>query len=1017
VRWLIANLLWMLPGSVAVAGTFGTVVPISGHGSDLALDEKRGLVYVANYTGNRVDVVSTATKTLQTSLNVAAQPASLALSPDGRYLVVTHYGNFQAPNTPSNAVTVLDLNSNLKQTFTFGSPPLGVAFGLDNLAFIATMQDFVLLDPSNGTTRVLETVAGVTAKLLPVPAGTFPPEIVRASVAASGDGLWVYGIAETSAPEKSVIFRYDVYSKQVLPVNCTTTPPLGPRVTSVNQDGSLYLTGWGLHSRRSFFLAEFRNASGKFNIGSHAIDSARGLVYLQYDEGVTAPVPTLMVAEADNLAVRERLRLAENLAGKSLLSANGEVMYSISDSGLTVLPVGALSKAPRVASAQEDVVFRGNFCDRKMMTQEIEIVDPGGGRTDFSLAPSEGIAVSPASGITPMRVKVTINPTTFQNQLGTQPGSVKIQSQAAVNLPNPVRVLINNKEPDQRGTIYNVPGTLVDLLADPARNRFYILRQDKNQVLVFDGATYRQIATLRTGNTPTQMALTLDRQYLLVGNDHSQLANVYDLDRLEQLDPILFPAGHYPRSIAVSGRAILAASRVAGPANQISRVDLYAHLAVTLPTLGIYENKINVNTVLAASPSGARIFVAQADGTVMLYDANGDTFVASRKDFKGLSGAFAALSDERFVADTYLLNGSLVAVKQFESATEKSSGFALLDQNGLRTTAASASSPGVIQRVDFSQGTIRSTRMIEAPLLVQSTTVTVPGECQDLFGQTVCKPPITITVTVGSPFTRTLAPLANRSAIISLTTSGFTVLSWNFDAAVADPRIERVVNAADRSEAVAPGGLIVVTGRDLSLVNAATREVPLPTALAESCLTVNGVLVPMILLSSTQINAQLPFNVAGNATMVLRTPAGVSNNYNFVIQAAAPSVFRSGVAGPDQDLPTLVRATNWELVTLSNPIHPEDWIVIYATGLGLTAPGVESGYPGPSDPLAEALIQPEVSLGGVALPIAYAGLVPGQVGVYQINAQVPYWVPLGMEVPLKITQGGSSTTLTVRVVK
>ncbi len=285
-RWLIANLLWMLPGSVAVAGTFGTVVPISGHGSDLALDEKRGLVYVANYTGNRVDVVSTATKTLQTSLNVAAQPASLALSPDGRYLVVTHYGNFQAPNTPSNAVTVLDLNSNLKQTFTFGSPPLGVAFGLDNLAFIATMQDFVLLDPSNGTTRVLETVAGVTAKLLPVPAGTFPPEIVRASLAASGDGLWVYGIAEMGAADQAVAFRYNVYSKQVAAVGWVASPPLGPRVTSVNQDGSLYLTGWGLFSRRGVLLAQFPNASGKFNIGSHAIDSARGLVYLQFDEAV-----------------------------------------------------------------------------------------------------------------------------------------------------------------------------------------------------------------------------------------------------------------------------------------------------------------------------------------------------------------------------------------------------------------------------------------------------------------------------------------------------------------------------------------------------------------------------------------------------------------------------------------------------------------------------------------------------------------------------------------------------------
>ena len=30
----------------------------------------------------------------------------------------------------------------------------------------------------------------------------------------------------------------------------------------------------------------------------------------------------------------------------------------------------------------------------------------------------------------------------------------------------------------------------MDILADPARNRFYVLRQDKNQVLVFDGSTY-----------------------------------------------------------------------------------------------------------------------------------------------------------------------------------------------------------------------------------------------------------------------------------------------------------------------------------------------------------------------------------------------------------------------------------------------------------------------------------------------------------------------------------------------
>jgi uncharacterized protein (TIGR03437 family) len=71
----------------------------------------------------------------------------------------------------------------------------------------------------------------------------------------------------------------------------------------------------------------------------------------------------------------------------------------------------------------------------------------------------------------------------------------------------------------------------------------------------------------------------------------------------------------------------------------------------------------------------------------------------------------------------------------------------------------------------------------------------------------------------------------------------------------------------------------------------------------------------------------------------------------------------------------------------------------------------------PSDPLAGAVIHPTVTLGGVGLDILYAGLTPGSVGLNQINATVPKSVPLGLSLPLVITQGGSSTTLNVRVVK
>jgi len=60
--------------------------------------------------------------------------------------------------------------------------------------------------------------------------------------------------------------------------------------------------------------------------------------------------------------------------------------------------------------------------------------------------------------------------------------------------------------------------------------------------------------------------------------------------------------------------------------------------------------------------------------------------------------------------------------------------------------------------------------------------------------------------------------------------------------------------------------------------------------------------------------------------------------------------------------------------------------------------------------------QPDVALGSLSLPLYYAGLAPGEVGVYQINALVPGWAPTGMQVPLTITQGSVSTTLTVRVI-
>jgi uncharacterized protein (TIGR03437 family) len=561
-------------------------------------------------------------------------------------------------------------------------------------------------------------------------------------------------------------------------------------------------------------------------------------------------------------------------------------------------------------------------------------------------------------------------------------------------------VLINSHQPAQRGTFVDVPGTLVDILPDPSRPQFYILRQDQNQVQVYNSVNNTLITTFRTGNTPMGMAITFDGNYLLVGCDNAQYVNVFDLNALQPAQPVRMFNGDYVQSLAASSNAILAVTRNAsGGSPTIHSLSLTTLMSTRLSSLGVYQNQVALNSVMTASTNGSSILMASANGQVMLYDANSNSFTVSRQDFTTLAGSYAASNFNQYVVGNNLLDSSLVPMSKFETGSGSSSGFAFVNQGGFRTTAptpatgAQSTAPGVIERLNLSNpasAVSLATSIVEAPLLGTST----------------------------QAFTRTLAPIFDGSAIINLTVSGFTVLAPNYDASVAPPQITSVVNAANFTSPVAPGGLITVFGNQLSPVNLATSEVPLPTALADSCLTVNGLPMPILFVSPNQVNAQIPFQTVGNVTLILRTPGGTSDNYNLQILPGAPSVFQVNAPGEQNvTVPAIIRNDDGGLVTDSHPIHRtgNTALVIYGTGLGQTAPAVQNGTPSPQSPLAVAISQPVVTLGGVPLPLIYFGLTPGEVGVNQINVSVPSNVPVGF-VPLVISQEGSSTTVTVRVV-
>jgi len=86
---------------------------------------------------------------------------------------------------------------------------------------VATTTEFLSFDPVSGGNLTVGTVQNVTANTLPAPPANFPPQIVAASMAASGDGNFIYGLTDT------IRFKYDVRQKWVTSLGYTSTPTMG----------------------------------------------------------------------------------------------------------------------------------------------------------------------------------------------------------------------------------------------------------------------------------------------------------------------------------------------------------------------------------------------------------------------------------------------------------------------------------------------------------------------------------------------------------------------------------------------------------------------------------------------------------------------------------------------------------------------------------------------------------------------------------------------------------------------
>jgi len=224
-----------------------------------------------------------------------------------------------------------------------------------------------------------------------------------------------------------------------------------------------------------------------------------------------------------------------------------------------------------------------------------------------------------------------------------------------------------------------------------------------------------------------------------------------------------------------------------------------------------------------------------------------------------------------------------------------------------------------------------------------------------------------------------------------------------------------VVNAATFTPggAIAPGAIVAVFGSNLATGSMAATQSPLPTALNQTSVTFNGVAAPLFYVSSGQVNAQVPFNVpAGSVSVQVSRGTSTSATEMVNVASASPGIF---IVDETNQTGAIVHL-NGTVVTTSAPAVPGEYLSIYCTGLGPLNMPVQSGAAGPTTaPLPQTVATPTVMIGGTSAIVAYSGLAPGFVGLYQVNVQVPAGVTAGNQQIQIVTGTVASNTATLAV--
>jgi uncharacterized protein (TIGR03437 family) len=269
---------------------------------------------------------------------------------------------------------------------------------------------------------------------------------------------------------------------------------------------------------------------------------------------------------------------------------------------------------------------------------------------------------------------------------------------------------------------------------------------------------------------------------------------------------------------------------------------------------------------------------------------------------------------------------------------------------------------------------------------------------------------------LGGPELQSLTP----SAQMQVTIPGYGAALLRLANATPSLMPEGVVNGATfQSGPVAPGEIVSLFGSAIGPPTPAPLTLTNPRLVANSIESVHvyfdGTPAPLLYASVGQVNAVVPYSVAGKSSTVLQLEyLGVlSNPVTLQVAATAPGVF--SIDGSGQGPGAILNTSDGSVNSPAKPAARGDWVSIFATGAGVTTPASVDGFVA-SAPLPIPTSQVAVTMGGLPCLLNFEGAAPGLVsGVLQINAQVPAGLPAGPSVPVQVGIGSASSSATVTV--